>query len=190
MSVIGDRQNLGSVLSKHMTHVQRTGDEEVYEELLETTRSLLLKYFRKRIPNQQIRDDLVQETLLGIHKARSTYQAGRPYLSWMYAIAHHKYVDYVRKNKNIMSREVEWTHDDVIFAHSKIEKDSMIRDALQEGWSELNENQRKTFSLMKIEGLSVKETSEKLGASQSAVKVWLYRARKFLQKRYKESMDE
>ena len=41
-------------------------------------------------------DDLLQEILISIHKARHTYDGERPYKPWAYAIAKFRLQDYLR----------------------------------------------------------------------------------------------
>ncbi|CAG1773220.1 partial ECF RNA polymerase sigma factor SigF, partial [uncultured bacterium] len=66
------------------------GDQRSYRLLLEESARMLSDYFRSRIYRQDNRDDLIQETLLSLHRARSTYNPSLPYSNWMYSIAYRR----------------------------------------------------------------------------------------------------
>jgi RNA polymerase sigma-70 factor (ECF subfamily) len=50
-------------------------------------------------------EDVVQETLISVHKARHTYDPARPFAPWFYAIASHRVVDVFRRDRRVASRE-------------------------------------------------------------------------------------
>jgi RNA polymerase sigma-70 factor (ECF subfamily) len=64
-----------------------TGDQRAYASLLHETTRLLRPFLAKRLSIANEVDDLMQEILLSIHKARHTYDGNRPYRPWVYAIA-------------------------------------------------------------------------------------------------------
>src|ERR1051325_1901984 len=51
-------------------------------------------------------DDVVQETLLTVHRARHTYDPSRPFAPWFYAIAGSRLIDVVRRERRISHREL------------------------------------------------------------------------------------
>ncbi|MBM4244134.1 MAG: hypothetical protein FJ148_10005 [Deltaproteobacteria bacterium] len=65
----------------------QSGDGEAYRRLLESVASDLRSSFRRRIRDVQEVEDLVQETLLTVHRARRTWDPARPLEPWLYAIA-------------------------------------------------------------------------------------------------------
>jgi len=60
---------------------------------------LLRSYFKKKIFDTNSVEDLLQETLLSIHKSRHTYFPDRPVGPWFYAIAQYRMIDFFRKQK-------------------------------------------------------------------------------------------
>ncbi len=46
-------------------------------------------------------DDVVQETLLAVHRARQTYDPGRPFAPWFYAVASSRLIDVIRRERRV-----------------------------------------------------------------------------------------
>ncbi|HEY8887543.1 MAG TPA: sigma factor, partial [Gallionella sp.] len=72
------------------------GDQRAYAEILQETSRFLRPYLAKRLSFTSEVDDLLQEILISIHKARHTYDGNRPYKPWVYAIARFRLQDYLR----------------------------------------------------------------------------------------------
>jgi RNA polymerase sigma factor (sigma-70 family) len=51
-------------------------------------------------------DDIVQETLITVHRARQTYDPGRSFTAWLRAIAQRRAIDAPRSGNRTKSREV------------------------------------------------------------------------------------
>lgn len=61
------------------------GNQRAYTSLLHKTTRLLRPFLAKRLNIANEVNDLMQEILLSIHKARHTYDGNRPYTSRVYA---------------------------------------------------------------------------------------------------------
>ena len=73
-------------LAAWMAAAQR-GDGEAYRMLLRACLPIIAAAARGQgVRNDRV-DDVVQETLLTIHRARATYDPARPFLPWLRAIA-------------------------------------------------------------------------------------------------------
>jgi RNA polymerase sigma-70 factor, ECF subfamily len=150
------------------------GDRAAYDALLKEIAVLLRRYFGARAENDEAAEDLVQETLISIHRARHTYMAGRPFAPWMYAIARRRLADHWRsRSRNVVCEQLDETMDWVD------RRDLDVRDtdgAVHETLSILPESQRRVVVLLKVDGLSIRETARKLDISEAAVKVTAHRA--------------
>ena len=71
-----------------MAAAQR-GDADAYGELLNEIGPVLMRFLRARVRDAQEAEDLYQETLMAIHRARHGYDAARPFEPWLFAIARH-----------------------------------------------------------------------------------------------------
>ena len=163
-----------ATLARLMAAAQK-GDRPAYNVLLSEAGMWLERYFRRRVPPHQL-DDLVQDVLLALHAKRATYDATRPFLPWLAAIARYRWVDHLRK---VYKHESDLLEDD----HASTDSDEDVVEArvsLERLFVQLPESQVEAIELVKIEGLSIKEASERTGQSESLVKVNIHRGLKKL----------
>lgn len=160
-----------------------SGDTQAYAELLQETARLLRPYLSKRLYAGSEVDDVLQEVLLSIHKARHTYDGQRPYKPWAYAIAKFRLQDHLRAhyadqlhNAEDLSELEEILPDDVT-------ESGFNYESISEEVKKLPEKQATILRLMHREGYTSKEVAEKIGMNESAVKVAAHRAYKILRER-------
>lgn len=156
------------------------GENAAYQVFLTELSAHLRAFLRRRLiqlPEEV--EDLVQEALLAVHNQRHTYDSGQPLSAWVQAIARYKLVDLLRR------RAVHETLNDPldeameVFASSDTEA-AEARGDLNKLLAELPEQQRLPIVHTKLEGLSVKETADLTGMSESAIKVGVHRGLKAL----------
>lgn len=156
------------------------GDAVAYQQFLSELTRHLRGYLRKRIP--QLADDvedLVQEILLAVHNGRHTYRTDEPLTAWVHAIARYKLMDFFRARARRES-----LHDSIddhleIFAASDEEPAAARRD-IGKLLEQLPDKQRLPILHVKLQGLSVAETAQLTGLSESAVKIGVHRGLKAL----------
>lgn len=160
-------------------------DEVAYRRLLKELGLYLQAFLRKRWGNSPHIDDIIQEILLGVHKARHTFDGTRPFLPWFHAIVRYKTIDAMRQRKRIQGHEI---FDEAALEHYSETFDRTETNTLDEeilrALAALPPKQRRAVELMKLQGLSVKETAAKLGMTEAATKVSAHRAYEFLRKRF------
>ena len=157
-----------------------SGDAVAYHTFLSELTRHLRGYLRKRIP--QLTDDvedLVQEILLAVHNGRHTYRPEEPLTAWVHAIARYKLMDFFRARARRES-----LHDSIddhldIFCAPDDEPLAARRD-IGKLLDQLPDKQRLPILHVKLEGLSVAETAQLTGLSESAVKVGVHRGLKAL----------
>ena len=69
------------------------GDREAYQRLLLDLLSPLRRFVRVRLPDAATAEDVVQNVLLSIHRARHTYRPERPFGPWFWTIARNAVTD-------------------------------------------------------------------------------------------------
>jgi len=168
-----------SSLFSSLMRCAQGGDGEAYELLLSKVYPVLKAFVLKRMGQWERADDVVQEILLSIHRARHTYNCEQAFLPWMYSIAQFRLIDYWRKVTRITEREI---YSDSIVNSSVEVKDMSggLPSHLEIALAELPLNQQEAIRLLKVEGLSVREAARKMGLSESAVKVSAHRGYKAL----------
>lgn len=156
------------------------GDQRAYAALLNETSRFLRPFLAKRLSFTNEVDDLLQEILISIHKARHTYDGNRPYKPWVFAIAKFRLQDYLRAHYSDQLRnaielsEVEESLPEYV-TETVISYESISGEV-----QKLPEKQATILRLMHQEGYTAKEVAEKMGMNESAVKVAAHRAYKIL----------
>lgn len=162
-----------ATLSRLMGLAQ-AGDKAAYSALLETSQHWLRRYYARRIGPCQL-DDLVQDTLLSLHRKRATYDPARPFLPWLAAIARYRWVDHLRKVYRADEAELEGN-----LAAESDEPGIAARISLERLFARLPSAQVAAIEMVKIMGLSVSEASQASGQSESLIKVNIHRGLKRL----------
>ena len=157
-----------------------TGDTAAYHCFLKALTAHLRAYFRKRLfqrPDEV--EDLVQETLLAVHNQRHTYRTDQPLTAWVHAIARYKLIDWLRAHAANQALTDPLDDELEVFAASDTEAAEAKRD-LGKLLAGLPDRQRLPIVHVKLEGLSVVETAQLTGMSESAVKIGVHRGLKAL----------
>lgn len=143
----------------------QNGDKSAYCEFLTLCSSFLRNKLSRSIRRIEIREEIVQETLIGIHKNLHTFQIDRDAHAWVYGIARFKVADYFRKNPHQFS-ELKF---DVTFEENQT-------NDVEESLLGLPELVREALVMTKIDGLSTKEAAVKLGIKENALRTRISRA--------------
>ncbi|MBS3847430.1 sigma-70 family RNA polymerase sigma factor [Devosia sp. BSSL-BM10] len=159
------------------------GDAAAYRALLADLGRHLRPYFTRRLTPAfaSHAEDLVQETLLAIHTRRMTYDRTRPFTAWLHAVAHHKFVDHVRRQSIRLTVPLEddapiFAHDDHADATAKRDLD-VVLDAVPERTSDLIRRTR-------VQGATIAEAAAHHGITETAAKVSIHRGLKSLVSRF------
>lgn len=156
------------------------GDAAAYRAFLRDLASHLRGFLRRRL--QRLPDeveDLVQETLLAVHNQRHTYDRAQPLTAWVHAIAKYKLIDFLRRRSG--RDDVTEPLDEELEVFAAVDNDAAeARRDVAKLLARLPEKQRQAIVCMKLEGLSVVETAQRTGMSESAVKVYVHRGLKAL----------
>lgn len=171
----------------------RDDDAAAFEELMRRYQNRLVRLMEHLGPRRDMAEDLAQETLLRVYRARKSYQPGAKFSTWLFTIAGN-----VAKNAaRAQGRRKELSEVDspsspsgsqpTVLAGLALEKSglmparqlegseqaAMVRQAIQS----LGQRQRMALMLSKFEGMSYIEIAETMDLSVKAVKSLLSRAR-------------
>ena len=157
------------------------GDDGAFLEVYDALAPRLYAYLLRQTRDAARAEDLVQQTLLHMHRARGRFIPGAEVLPWAFAIARRLLIDGLRRTKRevladsddegdgAQAQATDAAADDLVQAQ---ELATRIRAALKK----LPEQQRVAFELVKQEGLSLAEAAEVLGTTVAAVKLRAHRA--------------
>lgn len=162
----------------------QAGDRQVYEKLLADSVGLIRAAARRRGVAPDHVDDVVQETLITVHRVRHTYDPSRSYDAWVTAIANRRAIDALRSRGRRDSRELhnEFAldnhpdHDDASVATESEQRANQLREAVEQ----LPPAQREAMVQLGLREHSLKEASKLTGRKPGALKVNLHRALKTL----------
>ena len=161
----------------------QAGDSAAYDDLLRLLARDARAFIGRRIGWADWAEDVVQEALLTIHRARRSYDPSRPFAPWFYVIVNSRLVDALRSRRRLAAREL--VDDEVLARQAAPETSSPasdLRDVLGTAVAEVPRVQREVVSLLKYDDLSVREVATRLGMTESAVKATAHRGYKVLRK--------
>lgn len=165
-------------LDRAMERYARGDDDafaEIYDELAPRLHAFVLRHTRDRSKAE----DLVQQTMLQIHRARGRFEPGAPVMPWAFAIARRLLIDQHRRRREVLLPADEDVADLLVALDARADDLAIAKEVeaqIGEELTRLPENQRVAFELIKQEGLSVAEAAAVLGTTTSAVKLRAHRA--------------
>lgn len=154
----------------------QSGNKKSYNALLKELVPYIKSILLGSLANSDWADDIIQETLISVHKSLKTYSSEKPFKPWLLAIIHFRRTDFLRK---YYSRKSDKTTslDNPEYLNSYVTNPMHTGEYkdVEKALEQLPEKQRRVFELMKIQGFSAKEVANELGMSVSAVKVSAHR---------------
>jgi RNA polymerase sigma-70 factor (ECF subfamily) len=158
------------------------GDASSHRALLSALSGHLRAYYRSRLARAgrgpEETEDLVQEALMAIHTRRNTYDPAELLTPWIYAIARYKLIDHLRQSQPRLADVPIEDASEITAADDPAATESNLD--LNRLLLKLPEKVRMSIKYVKIDGLSVVETAERCGISESAVKINVHRGLKTL----------
>jgi RNA polymerase sigma-70 factor (ECF subfamily) len=158
-----------------------TGDDAAFGDVYDAVAPRVFSYLRRQTRDASRAEDLVQQTLLAMHRARGTFISGSAVLPWAFAIARRLLIDDLRRDKRSVLTRSEVVTEDSARSGEDASPDGHaeameLARLLQQELVRLPESQRVAFELMRLDGLSHLEAAEVLGATVTAVKLRVHRA--------------
>jgi RNA polymerase sigma factor (sigma-70 family) len=165
----------------------QAGDQRAYARLLTDSVALIRAVARRQGVAVDALDDVVQETLLTVHRVRHTFDPARSYDAWLAAIASRRAIDALRSHGRRDRREVHDefaydTHADRDDASADTERAQEAR-RLHDAIDTLPPGQREAVEQLGLRERSLAEAAEHTGRKTGALKVNLHRALKTLRDR-------
>lgn len=156
--------------------------------LFERYKKPLFGFFYNLNRNQELSEDLVQNTFLRILKYRHLFRGEGDFRTWMFHIARNVSHDHYRKDKLKAKDNVEDWQDQLIHHENKSseleqqDEQTLLAVAMER----LPADRREILLLSKYQEKKYKEIGEVLGCSEGAVKVKVFRALQELKAMYQQ----
>jgi RNA polymerase sigma-70 factor (ECF subfamily) len=173
---------------------------------LSAHRSAMLRFARRKIRDEDLAEDAVQDALVAALSSRESFQGRSALRTWLIGILNHKIQDvfrresrYVRQASGTRQGEegvAEESPAEVLAAVAATELSDpanevgqrRMRAELAREIDALPDTLREVFVLQVIEGLTTAEVCSRLGITEANCWVRLHRARKRLSERMREHL--
>ena len=173
----------------------RHGNFAAFETLVERLQPRVFRLAHRIVGHIQDAEDITQQTFLSVLENLDTFRGESRVETWVLRIATNHALKALRKRRGLPTLPLELPddsedpgaslpHPDFI-AQWRDNPENLVqqratRELLEKAIRELEEKYRLVFLLRDVEGLTVQETAEMLGITESNVKVRLLRARLWL----------
>ena len=170
----------------------REGDESSFAALLDRHRSPVIHFLYRMVQNQAVSEELAQEVFLRVYRSRATYEPTAKFTTWLFRIATHLALNWIRDGRNEKSQEsldretVEGATRQVADRGRTAEQELVYQARLAEvrqAIELLPAKQRAAVLMHKYEEMEYAQIANALSCSESAVKSLLFRAYETLRSR-------
>lgn len=133
----------------------------------------LLHYCRCRTASEMDAEEIAHDCFVGLWQARDAIRDSRAAKSYLYTAARHAIVDYYRRRAASIVTELHCELNDAMLTDSglstPVEAEEFRREVMA-AIAALPSTQREAINLVRIQGLDICETADKLGLSQQTIK--------------------
>lgn len=161
----------------------QAGDRASYDRLLREIAPFVRSLARRHCRHPEDLEEMVQETLLTVHRVRHTYDPARPFSPWLAAIAQRRAIDTLRRRQRVSHYETDQADAmETLAAPAANQELEGVRsgEEVQELLQHLPPRQRVALETVKLRELSLAEAAALSGQSEGALKVNVHRALKAL----------
>jgi RNA polymerase sigma factor (sigma-70 family) len=173
----------------------RKRDQIAARELVEHLHPLVIRICRAHLPRRVAEEDLAQDIFLKMFSRIDQYQGAVPFTHWVSRIAVTTCIDQLRAQKR--RPELRWADlseretdvlDSAITNENDVAPDDAVaaKELVHKLLDQLKPEDRLVIQYLDLEQRSIAEISALTGWNQSLVKVRAFRARRKLQRFYRE----
>ncbi len=165
----------------------QAGDAEAYRALLRLCVPMVRRLARQNGVDANSLDDVVQDTLMTIHRARHTFDPARAFMPWLRAIVQRRGIDVRRRSGRLASRELHAplayeAHPDPATGADQVVQARGRAARMLAAVERLPPGQREALEQLGLQERSLSEVAARTGRSVGALKVNLHRALKSLRR--------
>ncbi len=170
------------------------GETDAFRILLERYRRYVFAVVSGYVPYDAVQE-IAHDVFIEAYRSLACFERGTAFKKWLSGIAAHRCHDHLRRHyrrkeipmSSLSQGHLEWAdavmankaHD--IFRGTEARAEAV--ELLHWAMASLGPEERMVLTLVHLDGLSVREAAEVLGASVVAVKVRAHRSRRKLRKR-------
>lgn len=161
-------------------------NDSVFHRIYDSYHQDLFQFLIYLVQNRQVAEDLTQEVYIRVLKSYDSFQGKSSEKTWLFSIAKNVAIDHFRKQAVRKKRTMEsFDWETMQLASSEMEPSdlTLLNDEMQQMLRQLNTctgDQKMVIVLRYFQQLSIAETAEALGWTESKVKTTQHRAIHYL----------
>lgn len=160
------------------------GDERAFEIIYDALAPRLEGFLRRRIRDTSRIQDIVQQTFLNICHKRGTFNRGAEVYPWACTIARNFMIDDGKRTQR-ETPDAGGQHHEVVATWlvstvangEELMQAQQTKDRLLVAFSKRSEREREAFTLVKVDGMSLEQAAQVLGATVMGVKQRVHKVR-------------
>ena len=166
--------------------------QRLLEKLFRTYYKDIYRYLYSLTHDASLSEDLTSDVFLEVVKSIATFRGAADMKTWMFSIARHKWIDYLRKKNRraeievlseLVGEDAVWNGNGVGAANSKgPEEQYLEKELLERIHTLLEEEPERTRNIvtLRLEGYSFYEIAQKENISESSARVIYFRIKEKL----------
>jgi len=158
---------------------------QFFQDTIERNKGILLKVARAYCPNNEDRQDLLQEIMIQIWQSIHKYDDQYKMSTWLYRISLNVAISFYRKNTTRIKNITQYNEQFVLITDEEITENEQNLNFLEQFISELRELE-KALMLLYLEDKSHTDIAEILGISVSNVGTKIGRIKEKLKTRFSQ----
>jgi len=154
-----------------LAHRAQQGDKEAFTQLYESRFDKIYRYVVLRIGNKTEAEDMTQQVFLNALQSINSFKwKGIPFSAWLFRIAHNLVVDYLRKQRKVITIPLNESasrsdSDPQLVAEHRLDIEQLIAATKR-----LTKAQQEVISLRFAGELTIAEVAKVMSKSEGAVK--------------------
>jgi RNA polymerase sigma-70 factor, ECF subfamily len=170
--------------------------DSVFNDLYEKYHQDVFQFLFYMVRNREQAEDLMQEVYIRVLKSYQHFEGKSSEKTWLFSIARNVAIDAFRKQKGWKQRIMEkfdWSSQQVKDEYPIPEEIAIQKEEIQimyQGLENCTVDQKMVVIMRYIQELSITETAEALGWTESKVKTTQHRALKVLKKNMEELLGK
>jgi RNA polymerase sigma-70 factor (ECF subfamily) len=156
-----------------------SGDRELFARLMEQTQRPVYAFLAGKLNDRSVVADVAQEAFFQAYRRFDSYDRDRPFLPWIMTIAYNCLVDYWRSTSR---RSTDVPDEQVLTAPQEDGENAWRAQEIITAMTRISAEDSALLSTFYGERCTVAVIATRLGITESAAKVRLFRARLALRK--------
>jgi RNA polymerase sigma-70 factor (ECF subfamily) len=174
---------------QRLLKLAQRGDADAFAALYHDSVQAIFRYVAHRVNDHRLAEDLTGDVFIRALESLSSYRdQGKPFIAWLYRIAHARVIDHYRRiGRRPSESDIE---DEPIAVEADMDAGMLRRQAakaLREAITELTADQQQVVILRFVEGYRIETVAEMMGKQPNAIKALQFRALRSLASRLERS---